>query len=189
MMKPKRLITPLTNDKINTLECGDMVLISGTLYTARDAAHIRMKESLIKGEKMPIELENAIIYYAGPTPPRPGNISGSFGPTTSSRMDKMTVPLLEAGLKGMIGKGIRSKEVIQGIKDNNAVYFAALGGAGALISNAIKQIEYVAYEDLGTEAIRKIIVEDFPVVVAIDSLGKCIYDLAREQYQLKSIKI
>ena len=101
----------------------------------------------------------------------------------------MTVPLLEAGLKGMIGKGIRSKEVIQGIKDNNAVYFAALGGAGALISNAIKQIEYVAYEDLGTEAIRKIIVEDFPVVVAIDSLGKCIYDLAREQYQLKSIKI
>lgn len=184
MIKPKQLITPLTNDKISTLECGEMVLISGTLYTARDAAHLRMMESLKKGEKLPVELQDAIIYYAGPTPPRPGNISGSFGPTTSSRMDKMTVPLLEVGLKGMIGKGIRNQEVIEGIKENKAIYFAAIGGAGALISNSIKKIEYVAYEDLGTEAIRKIEVEDFPVVVAIDSTGKCIYDLARQQFSI-----
>lgn len=182
-MQKKLLITPLTENKVIDLKCGDMVLISGTLYTARDAAHLRMIQAIKDYKDLPIDLKNAIIYYAGPTPPRPENISGSFGPTTSSRMDNMTIPLLEQGLKGMIGKGIRSKEVIEGIKKNKAVYFAALGGAGALISNSIKKIETLAYDDLGAEAIRKIIVEDFPAIVAIDSFGDSIYETGRKNFQ------
>jgi len=177
------LNTPFTEEKAANLKCGDMVLISGILYTARDAAHLRMVANISQQKELPFGLKDAIIYYAGPSPSRPGKVSGSFGPTTSSRMDKMTLPLLENGLRGMIGKGLRSQEVIQGIRSNKAVYFAALGGAGALISNSIKSIEIMAYDDLGTEAVRKLIVEDFPAVVAIDSRGACIYDIERQKYQ------
>ncbi|NLK71967.1 MAG: Fe-S-containing hydro-lyase [Clostridiales bacterium] len=175
--------TPLTEEKVSRLKCGDMVLITGTIYTARDAAHQRMMKSLTENKELPIDLQDAIIYYAGPTPARPGNVSGSFGPTTSSRMDKMTTPLLDKGLKGMIGKGLRSFEVIESIKKNNAVYFAAIGGAGALISNAIKKIEVIAYDDLGTEAVRKLYVEKFPVVVAIDCYGNNIYEKGIQTYK------
>ncbi len=181
-MEKIALNTPFTDEKSVSLKCGDMVLISGTLYTARDAAHLRMVTNISQQKELPFDLKDAIIYYAGPSPSRPGNVSGSFGPTTSSRMDKMTIPLLEKGLKGMIGKGLRSPEIIQSIKSNKAVYFAALGGAGALISNAITSIEIVAYNDLGTEAIRKLTVKDFPAIVAIDSRGDCIYDIGRQKY-------
>ncbi len=177
------LDTPLTEKRAVNLKCGDMVLISGTLYTARDAAHLRMIDNIRQKKTLPFELKDSIIYYAGPTPERPGNISGSFGPTTSSRMDKMTLPLLDQGLRGMIGKGLRSPEVIEGIKRNKAVYFAAIGGAGAMISNSIKGIEIIAYDDLGTEAVRKLSVKDFPVVVAIDTFGECIYDSGRNKYK------
>ncbi len=177
--------TPLTEEKAVDLKCGDMVLISGTLYTARDAAHLRMAENISQNKELPFNIKDSVIYYAGPTPERPGNISGSFGPTTSSRMDKMTIPLLEKGLKGMIGKGLRSPDVIEGIKRNKAIYFAAIGGAGALISNSIKSIEIVAYNDLGTEAIRKLVVKDFPAVVAIDTFGDCIYDSGRAKYKME----
>ena len=175
-MNQIRIRTPLTSDQISSLRCGDRVLISGTIFTARDAAHMKMMEALSKGDEIPFPLQGNIIYYAGPTPARPGNVSGAFGPTTSGRMDKMTVPLLERGLKGMIGKGQRSPEVIDSILRNGVVYFAAVGGAGALIGRSVKAIEIVAYDELGTEAIRKIEVEDFPAIVAIDALGKCIYD-------------
>lgn len=177
------LTTPLTTEKVSRLKCGDMALISGSLYTARDAAHKRMIESIQNGQALPVDLEDQIIYYAGPSPSRPGNVSGSFGPTTSSRMDDMTLPLLEKGLKGMIGKGLRNTEVIEGIKKHKAVYFAAIGGAGAMISNAIKKIETIAYSDLGTEAIRKLTIKDFPVIVAIDCFGSCIYDIEKEKYR------
>lgn len=175
-MNPIRLTTPLTLGATASLNCGDRVLITGTIYTARDAAHLKMIQELEKGGEIPFPLDGSVIYYAGPTPTRPGNISGAFGPTTSGRMDKMTVPLLDRGLKGMIGKGLRSQEVIDSIIKNKAVYFAAVGGAGALIARSVKEISVVAYDDLGAEAIRKIEVEDFPAIVAIDSTGKCIYD-------------
>lgn len=177
------LTTPLTTEKVDQFKCGDMVLISGSVYTARDAAHKRMIQSIYNGQALPVDLRNQIIYYAGPSPSRPGNISGSFGPTTSSRMDNMTLPILEKGLKGMIGKGLRSSEVIEGIKKHKAVYFAAIGGAGAMISNAIKKIETIAYDDLGTEAIRKLTIKDLPVIVAIDCFGNCIYDTERKKYR------
>jgi len=175
--------TPLTEEKLIKLNAGDVIYITGYIYTARDAAHMKIIEAINKNEDLPIDLNDEIIYYAGPTPPRPENISGAFGPTTSSRMDEMTVPLLEKGLKGMIGKGMRSEKVVEGIIKNKAVYFAAIGGAGALISNSIKNIEIVAYDELGTEAIRKLIVEEFPVVVAIDSKGHNIYEIEKNKYK------
>ena len=175
-MKEIRLTTPLTENLTAGLKCGDRVLITGTIYTARDAAHMKMMKGLAESGETPFPLKGCVIYYAGPTPTRPGNISGAFGPTTSGRMDKMTIPLLERGLKGMIGKGPRSQEVIDSIIHNKAVYFAAIGGAGALIARAVRSIDIVAYEELGAEAIRKIEVEDFPAIVAIDSTGKCIYN-------------
>ena len=158
----KSINTPLTEDITAGLRAGDSVLLTGTIYTARDAAHKRMYESLEKGDKLPIEMDNNIIYYMGPSPAREGRPIGSAGPTTASRMDKYAPKLLDLGLKGMIGKGKRSKEVIDAIIRNNAVYFAAVGGAGAILSKCIKKSEVVAYDDLGTEAIRKLYVEDFP---------------------------
>ncbi len=172
----KKIELPLTEEKVLGLKAGDMVSLTGEIYTARDAAHLRIWEALNKEENIPFELENAVIYYLGPSPAREGKVIGSAGPTTSSRMDKYTPALLEKGLKGMIGKGCRSVEVIQGMKDHKAVYFAAVGGAGALLSKKIKSSEVIAYDDLGTEAVRKLYVEDFPAIVVIDCDGNNLFE-------------
>jgi fumarate hydratase subunit beta len=158
-----------------SLKVGDYVYISGTIYTARDAAHKRMYEAIKRKEKLPFSLKDSIIYYMGPSPAREGKVIGSAGPTTSSRMDKYTPDLLDLGLKGMIGKGKRSPEVLESVKKNQAVYFAAVGGAGALLSKKIKKSCIIAYEDLGTEAIRELEVENFPVIVIVDAEGNCLY--------------
>lgn len=171
----KRIHTPLTKEIARTLCAGDYVYLTGTIYSARDAAHKRLTESLAAGEALPLPLENEIIYYLGPTPPRPGQVIGSAGPTTASRMDKYAPALLELGQTGMIGKGRRSEEVIASMKKNSAVYFAAVGGAGALLSKCIKKAEVIAYEDLGAEAIYKLSVEDFPIIVVIDCNGNNLY--------------
>ena len=169
---------PFTKDKMKALRAGDYVYISGTIYTARDAAHKRMYESLHNGEELPLDLKNNILYYMGPSPAREGRPIGSAGPTTSSRMDKYAPDLMELGQTGMIGKGKRNQAVKDSIVKNGAVYFAAVGGAGALLSKSIVSSEVVAYEDLGTEAIRKLMVKDFPVIVVIDSEGNDLYELA-----------
>ncbi len=176
---------PFDKAMVKELNAGDMVYISGTIYTARDAAHKRMAQVLADNEKLPIDLEGNIIYYMGPSPAREGRPIGSAGPTTASRMDKYAPALLDLGLLGMIGKGKRSKEVIDAMVRNGAVYFAAIGGAGALLSKAITSSEVIAYEDLGTEAIRKLTVERFPAVVVIDSRGNNLYETAVEQYAIK----
>ena len=165
----KYINTPIDDKIVSELKAGDYVYLTGTVYTARDAAHKRLYEALQRGEDIPLELQNNIIYYLGPSPAREGQVIGSAGPTTSSRMDKYTPLLLEKGLKGMIGKGKRSDEVIESMHKNHAVYFAAIGGAGALLSKCIKKSEVIAYEDLGTEAIRKLEVENLPIIVVIDS--------------------
>ncbi len=170
------LTTPLTKEKIKSLKSGDYVYITGTIYTARDAAHKRMSEALAAGEELPIDVKDQIIYYMGPTPAREGQVIGSAGPTTASRMDKYAPKLLNLGLSGMIGKGKRSQDVIDAIVLNEAVYFAAVGGAGALLSKCIKKSEVVAYDDLGTEAIRKLEVEKFPAIVVIDRNGNNLYE-------------
>lgn len=172
----KYITAPIADEVVSELKAGDYVYISGTIYTARDAAHKRMYESLMKGEEIPMELKDNVIYYLGPSPAREGQVIGSAGPTTSSRMDKYTPLLLENGLKGMIGKGKRSKEVKEAMKENNAVYFAAIGGAGALLSKCIKSAEVIAYDDLGTEAIRKLEVENLPVIVVIDNEMNDMYE-------------
>ena len=172
----KRISSPLNKEIIRSLNAGDYIYITGIIYTARDAAHKRMYEALKNGDKLPIDVENQIIYYLGPTPAREGRPIGSAGPTTSSRMDKYTPDLLELNLGGMIGKGKRNKDVIDSIVKNEAVYFAAVGGAGALLSKCILDSEIIAYEDLGTEAIRKLTVKDFPVIVVIDSKGENLYE-------------
>lgn len=177
----KYLTTPLTKDKVNDLHSGDYVYISGTIYTARDAAHKRMYESILKGENIPIDLKDNIIYYLGPSPAREGRVIGSAGPTTSTRMDKYTPTLLDLGLNGMIGKGKRSKEVIDSMIKNKAIYFAAVGGAGALLSKKIVESEVIAYADLGTEAIRKLRVENLPVIVVIDSEGNNLYEKTNQK--------
>ena len=174
---------PIDNEIVNSLKAGDCVYITGTIYTARDAAHKRMYEAIKNGENIPFELKNNIIYYLGPSPAREGQVIGSAGPTTSSRMDKYTPLLLEHGLKGMIGKGKRSDNVIESMHKNNAVYFAAIGGAGALLSKCIKKAEVIAYDDLGTEAIRKLYVEDFPVIVVADCEGGYLYESAIKEYK------
>lgn len=168
--------TPLTEDITKKLHAGDFVFITGTIYTARDAAHKRMYEAIKNGENLPVDMENNIIYYMGPSPAREERVIGSAGPTTASRMDKYAPQLLDMGLKGMIGKGKRSKEVIDAIKRNNAVYFASIGGAGALLSKSIKKSTVIAYDDLGTEAIRKLEVENFPAIVVIDCDGNNLYE-------------
>ncbi len=170
------LQTPLTKEKIESLKSGDYVYITGTIYTARDAAHKRMSEALVAGEELPIDVKDQIIYYMGPTPAKEGQVIGSAGPTTASRMDKYAPKLLDLGLSGMIGKGKRSQDVIDAIVLNGAVYFAAVGGAGALLSKCIKKSEVVAYDDLGTEAIRKLEVEKFPAIVVIDRMGNNLYE-------------
>ncbi|MBE5832231.1 MAG: Fe-S-containing hydro-lyase [Butyrivibrio sp.] len=172
----KIIKAPIDRDEISSLKSGDMVYITGTIYTARDAAHKRMSEALASGSDIPIELKDNIIYYMGPSPAREGRVIGSAGPTTASRMDKYTPALLDLGLGGMIGKGKRSKEVIDAIVRNKSVYFAAIGGAGALLSKAIVASEVIAYDDLGTEAIRKLKVEKFPAIVVIDSEGNNLYE-------------
>lgn len=181
--KTKKITTPLTEEKLKDLEAGDTVYISGTIYTGRDAAHQRLIDTLQRGEELPVDLKDQIIYYVGPAPAKPGQVIGSAGPTTSYRMDDLTVQLLELGLNGMIGKGSRGEKVIEGMKEHGAVYFAAIGGAGALIADSIKECEIVAYEDLGPEAIRKLNVEDFPVIVVIDSRGNNLYVSEREKYR------
>lgn len=178
----KKITAPISKEEAKNLRAGDYVYITGTIYTARDAAHKRMYESLEKGESLPINMENNIIYYMGPSPAREGRPIGSAGPTTASRMDKYAPKLLDLGLKGMIGKGKRSKEVIDAVVRNGCVYFAAVGGAGAILSKCIKSSEVVAYDDLGTEAIRKLYVEDFPSIVVIDSEGNNLYETAIKEY-------
>ena len=179
----RQIQAPLDPQEIRTLRAGDYVKITGTIYTARDAAHKRMKETLDRGEALPFSLENNVIYYMGPSPAREGRPIGSAGPTTASRMDKYAPELLDLGLKGMIGKGKRTVQVKEAIVRNGAVYFAAVGGAGALLSKKILSSEVIAYEDLGAEAIRKLEVKDFPVIVVIDSEGNTLYETAIEQYR------
>ena len=174
---------PFTKDKMQELCAGDYVYISGTIYTARDAAHKRMYESLHNGEELPLDLQDNLIYYMGPSPAREGRPIGSAGPTTSSRMDKYAPDLLELGQAGMIGKGKRNQAVKDSLVKNGAVYFAAVGGAGALLSKSIIESEVIAYDDLGTEAIRKLTVKDFPVIVVIDSKGNDLYEIATKDYK------
>ena len=172
----KYINTPIDDKIVSELKAGDYVYLTGTVYTARDAAHKRLYEALQRGEDIPLELQNNIIYYLGPSPAREGQVIGSAGPTTSSRMDKYTPLLLEKGLKGMIGKGKRSDEVIESMHKNHAVYFAAIGGAGALLYKCIKKSEVIAYEDIGTEAIRKLEVENLPIIVVIDDEKTNLYN-------------
>lgn len=177
------ITTPLTKEIAATLKVGDVVNISGTIYTARDAAHKRMIETLERGEELPISMKDTILYYMGPSPAREGRPIGSAGPTTASRMDKYAPTLLDLGETGMIAKGRRSEAVREAVIRNGAVYFAAVGGAGALLSQRILASEVVAYDDLGPEAIRKLTVKDFPVIVVMDAEGKNLYDIALEEYK------
>lgn len=179
----KHITTPFTESVVRDLTSGDTVLISGTIYTARDAAHKRLCEAIAEGRPLPFDLQDAVIYYVGPTPPKPGQVIGAAGPTTSGRMDAYAPTLMEQGLRGMIGKGERSQAVIDSIKDHTAVYLAATGGAGALLSHCILESETIAYEDLGTEAIRKLTVKDFPATVVIDCQGTDLYQTAPAAYR------
>ena len=175
MSEPIRIEAPLSDEDVERLKMGDRVFISGIIYTGRDAAHQRLVDLIERGEELPFDIRGQIIYYVGPTPPRPGKPIGSAGPTTSYRMDAFSPKLMEKGLKGMIGKGMRSQEVIDAMKRYKAVYMAAVGGAAALIARRIKQSEIVAYEDLGPEAIRRLEVEDFPTIVVNDTRGNDLY--------------
>ena len=183
----KKVMLPLTEETVIGLKAGDTVLLSGVLYTGRDAAHKRLCDLIEAGKELPIEVKDQVIYYVGPTPAKPGNAFGSGGPTTSYRMDPYAPQLLELGLRGMIGKGLRSKEVIESMVKNKAVYFGAIGGAAALIGKSVVKAEVVCYEDLGAEAIRRLEVEDFPVVVVIDSEGNNLYEQGQKAY-LDSVK-
>ena len=174
--------TPLTREAVRNLKAGDSCLISGVIYTARDAAHKRLCELVARGEELPLDVKDGIIYFVGPTPAKPGQAIGSAGPTTSYRMDAYSPTLIEQGLTGMIGKGKRGPEVIAAMKEHGAVYLGAIGGCGALLSKCIKSAEVIAYDDLGAEAIRRLEVEDFPVVVIIDSEGNNLYETGREAY-------
>ena len=178
----RKITAPFDKKISQELKAGDYVYITGTIYTARDAAHKRMDEALKKGEKLPFDVENNVIYYMGPSPAREGRPIGSAGPTTASRMDKYAPQLLDLGLGAMVGKGKRSQAVIDAIVRNGSVYFAAVGGAGALLSKCITSSEVVAYDDLGTEAIRKLTVENFPVIVVIDKDGNNLYETAIKDY-------
>ncbi len=176
---------PLTKEKLKNLKVGDSVTLSGVIYTGRDAAHKRMCEALSKGEKLPFDIKDAIIYYVGPCPASSDKVIGSCGPTTSYRMDAYAPRLLDLGLNGMIGKGLRSASVKESIVKNKAVYFAAIGGAGALLAKHVLKSEVIAYEDLGTEAVRALTVKDFPVTVVIDSEGNDLYETGRQMYEIK----
>ena len=176
------ITTPLTREKVRGLKSGDSVLLSGVIYTARDAAHKRLCELVAQGKELPMDVKDSIIYFVGPTPARPGEAIGSAGPTTSYRMDAYSPILIEQGQTGMIGKGKRSPEVVAAMKEHGAVYFGAIGGCGALLSDCIKKAEVIAYEDLGAEAIRRLEVENFPVIVIIDSEGNNLYETGRAAY-------
>ncbi|MEZ0361774.1 MAG: Fe-S-containing hydro-lyase [Hydrogenobacter sp.] len=178
----KRISTPLTDEIVESLRVGDKVLITGYIYTARDAAHKRMVEALSRGEAPPFDMRGQVIYYVGPTPPKPGQVIGSAGPTTAIRMDKYVEPLLKLGLKGMIGKGYRSQQVRDLLVKYKAVYFAAVGGVAVLLQKSIKSSEIIAYEDLGTEAVRKLYVENFPVIVANDIYGGDVFEEGRMKF-------
>ena len=182
-----KLHTPLTEDKLKGLKAGDSVLLSGVIYSARDAAHKRLIDLLNEGKELPLNIKDETIYYVGPSPAKPGNVIGSAGPTTSYRMDTYAPTLLDLGLKGMIGKGARNKDVIDAIVRNNAVYFGAIGGAAALIAKSIVKSEIIAYEDLGAEAIRRMEVKDMPLVVIIDTEGNNLYEIGQKDY-LSSVR-
>ena len=179
----KHITTPLTADTVKNLRAGDVVRITGPVYTARDAAHKRMTEALAAGQPLPFDITGQVVYYVGPSPTKPGEVVGSAGPTTSGRMDKYTPTLIEKGMRGMIGKGSRSKEVIDACVKYGAVYFVAVGGAAAVISQSIKGEEMIAYEDLGPEAIRRYEVEDFPAIVCIDAEGNDFYKAGIAKYR------
>ena len=183
----KRINTPLTDEKVKDLKAGDSILLSGVIYTARDAAHKRLVELLDEGKELPIDIKDSIIYFVGPSPTKPGYAIGSAGPTTSYRMDAYSPRLLDLGLKGMIGKGKRNKDVIDSMIKNTAVYFGAIGGAAALIARSITKCDIVAYEDLGAEAIRRLEIKDMPLTVVIDSEGNNLYEIGRKEY-LSSLK-
>lgn len=183
----KRVTTPLTSEKVRDLKAGDSILLSGYIYTSRDAGHKRMVELLKEGKELPFDIRDQVIYYVGPTPAREGQPIGSAGPTTSGRMDAYSPVLIERGLRGMIGKGYRNSEVIEAMKKHGAVYFAAIGGASALTGKTVRSSELVAYEDLGSEALRKLYVEDFPMIVVIDSMGNDYYQIGQKEY-LDSMK-
>lgn len=178
-----KITTPFSIDAVESLKSGDKVLLSGVIYTGRDAAHQRMVDALNRGEELPFDINGQVIYYVGPAPNKPGEVIGSAGPTTSYRMDDLTLPLLERGLRGMIGKGARNQTVVDGMIKYKAVYFAAIGGAGALIANCVTDSEIIAYEDLGPEAIRKLTVKDLPLYVVIDTQGNDLYKTEREKYK------
>lgn len=176
------ITTPFTREQADRLRAGDSVLFTGTLYTARDAAHARLCQALETGAPLPFDLRDAVIYYVGPTPARPGHVIGSAGPTTSYRMDAYSPALLEQGLRGMVGKGLRGPDVVEAMRRHHAVYFGAVGGTGALIGRSIKTAEVIAYEDLGTEAVRRLTVERLPLTVVIDTLGNNLYELGPRRY-------
>ncbi len=178
----RRITLPLTEELAKTLHAGDSVLVSGTIYTSRDAGHKRMCEALARGEELPFDPQDATIYYVGPTPAKPGQVIGSAGPTTSGRMDAYAPTMMSVGARGMIGKGARLPEVVDAMKKYSGVYFGAIGGAGALLAKCIKEAELVAYEDLGAEALRKLRIEDMPLVVIIDSEGNNLYEDGRKAY-------
>ena len=185
----RKIQVPISKEDAKSLRAGDYVYLTGTIYTARDAAHKRMQEALDAGQPLPIEMDRNVIYYMGPSPAREGRPIGSAGPTTASRMDKYAPKLIDLGLGAMVGKGKRSQAVIDAVVRNGCVYFAAVGGAGALLSKRILSSEVVAYDDLGTEAIRRLEVEDFPVIVVIDSEGNNLYETAIQQYAKKMLKM
>jgi fumarate hydratase subunit beta len=182
----KEITTPLAAADVESLKAGDRVRITGVIYTARDAAHGRLWPLIEKGERLPIDVKGAVIYYTGPTPPQPGDIVGAIGPTTASRMDKFTPALLELGLKGTMGKGYRGQAVKDALRAHKAVYFGAIGGAGAVLSRHVKKVAIVAYEDLGTEAIRRLEVEDFPAIVLNDCHGGDLYEDGQKQFARES---
>lgn len=183
MAEKIRIQTPLTEEQSRKLKAGDSVLITGTIYSARDAAHKVMTEALARGEKLPIDWHDQIVYYLGPTPAKPGDPIGSAGPTTSGRMDAYTPTMLDQGIKGMIGKGSRKPEVVESMKKNGVTYFAAVGGAAALIAKSIKKYEVIAYPELGPEALAALTVEDFPAIVVIDAEGNNFYEIGQKPYR------
>ena len=183
----KQITAPFTQSIVESLTAGDTVLITGTIYTARDAAHKRLCEAIAEGRPLPFDLRDAVIYYVGPTPPQPGQVIGAAWPTTSGRMDAYAPTLMEHGLRGMIGKGERTQAVVDSMKKHTAVYLAATGGAGALLSHCILESETIAYEDLGTEAIRRLTVKDFPATVVIDCQGNNLYETAPAAYSRRKV--
>ena len=186
MAAPRKIKTPLTEEVIKSLHAGNMILLSGEVYTARDVAHRRLYDALAKGEALPIDLTKAVLFYAAPTPTSPGKVIGSIGPTTSYRMDFFTPKLIENGLRGMIGKGMRSLDVVAALKKYSAVYFGAIGGIAALMSQCVKKMELIAYEDLGPEAIRKLTIVDLPLVVINDSQGNDLYISEQAKWRITS---